>query len=243
VVDIPNIHVTVETGTTPTVRVLELVSVHGWVSGSPVQLAADQTPDGVRVRALGTGGVTVMFGSYTHELRIVVPPAARVQMSTAGDVDVSGLRAKLIARTTDGDVHVRDQQGDLDVTTDDGRIELTDVQGSAVDAVTHDGRIYLTRVGADRLDAHSDSGRIVGTGIRAVDGGLTTQDGRVIVSFAPSSDATAAVHTDDGHISVSGFPMTDESGNSRTVRLGSGRGHFEVSTADGPITITQGANG
>jgi DUF4097 and DUF4098 domain-containing protein YvlB len=183
-----------------------------------------------------------MIGSVTHSLRIIVPPAARVEVSSAGTIDVSGLRAKLIAHTSDGSLRVHDHQGDLDVSTNDGRLELVDVHGDAIDAIDHDGRIYLTRVGADRLVAHSDYGRIVADGIRAVDGGLTTRDGRVLVSFAADSNATADVSASD-EIKVSGFSSVDGGANRRIVTLGAGRGHFEVSTGDGFITITQGANG
>lgn len=242
-VDVPGVRVSVETGTAPTVHVIETLSMHGWMSGKPASLAVDQTADGVRVHATSpAGGVHVMVGEITHELRVIVPPAALVDLTTGSDVDVTGLRAKLVAHTTSGHVHVRDHHADLDVTTDSGRIELVDVQGTAIDAVSHDGRIYLTRVGADRLAAHSDSGRIVGAGVRAVDGSLTTLDGRILVSFTESSDAVTTVHTDDGDISVSGFPVTDRNDKRQTVRLGAGRGHFELSTGNGPITITQGAN-
>jgi hypothetical protein len=242
-IDVPDVSVTVESGPALSVRVEESVALHGLITGRPAPLAAVQTPEGVRIYATGENGVHFMLGTESHTLRVVVPPAARVELATRGSIDVSGLRAKLIAHTSDGWLHVRDHQGDLDVSTDDGRIELVDVSGSAIDAIDHDGRIYLTRVGADRLVAHSDSGRIVGTGVRAVDGGLTTLDGRIVVSFTTTSNATAVVHTDDGAIRVSGFTSLDTGTNRRTVTLGDGRGHFEISTADGPITITQGANG
>jgi hypothetical protein len=241
-IDVRDVHVTVETAPGPSVRVRETLAVHGFVTGHTVPLTAEQTPDGVRVQEIGEEGGHVMLGSFERTLTVTVPPGALVDLTTAGDIDVSGLRAKLVAHTSDGAIHLRDHQGDVDVTTDSGRIEMVDVHGTAIDAVDHDGRIYLTRVGADRLQAHSDSGRIVGEGVRAVDGSLTTLDGRILVSFTATSDATATVHTDDGDVNVAGFTTIDDSHDSRVVRLGEGRGHFEVTTADGPITITQGAN-
>jgi hypothetical protein len=242
-VDIHDVDVTVETGTLPTVSVVETVAEQGFVSGRPAPLHVMQTPEGLRITSTGDDGLHVMVGAVSHRLHLIVPPAAHVELATAGTIDVSGLREKLVAHTSDGSLRVHDHRGDLDVSTDDGRIELVDVQGNAIDATDHDGRIYLTRVGADRIDAHSDDGRIVGEGVRAVDGALTTLDGRILVSFTASSNATANVHTDDGDISVSGFPSMDEGDKRRTVTLGAGHGHFEVSTGDGPITITQGANG
>ncbi|MDB5093725.1 MAG: hypothetical protein JWO85_1826 [Candidatus Eremiobacteraeota bacterium] len=242
VVDVGDVHVTVETAGSPSVHVVETVLAHGFMSGKPDAVVAEQTPDGVRVHSTGDGSLHVMLGHFNHELRLVVPATARLELATGGRIDASGLRAKLVAHSSDGSIHVRDHQADLDASTDSGRVELVDVQGKAIDATTRDGRIYLTRVGADRLVAHSDSGRIVGAGVRAFDGSLTTADGRVIVSFTAGSDATAQVHTDDGEVRVAGFSSTDDGTSKRTVRLGSGRGHFEISTASGPITITQGAN-
>lgn len=242
-IDVPGIPVTVEAGNGLSVRVIETLTRHGFISGKPVPLGAEQTADGVRVHAIGDGAVFVIMGSYEHSLRVIVPATAQVELATGDRIDVSGMRAKLVAHTSDGSLHVRDHQGDLDVSTDDGRIELTDVQGAAIDANDRDGRIYLTRVGAERLVAHSDSGRIVGTGVRAVNGGLTTNDGRIVVSFTATSDAIATVHTDDGTVHVSGLSSQDLGADRRIVTLGAGRGHFEISTGDGPITITQGANG
>jgi hypothetical protein len=238
-----DVDVTVETGTLPTVSVVESVAMHGFVSGHPAPLSVMQTPDGIRITSAGDDALHVMVGSVSHSLHLIVPPTARVELTTAGTIDVSGLREKLVAHTRDGWLHVRDHRGDLDVRSDDGRIELVDVQGDSIDAIANDGRIYLTRVGADHLNAHSDSGRIVGESIRAVDGGFTTLDGRIVVSFTAASDATAIAHTDDGDIEVSGFRAVDSGDRRRTVTLGAGHGHFELSTGDGPIMITAGANG
>jgi putative adhesin len=243
VVDLPAIPVIVEAGTTPAVRVVETLVRRGWVTGTPSRLTAEQTPDGVRIHNLDVGELNAIFGDVEHTVRVTVPAGAHVELATGDNITASGLRAKLVAHTHDGRVRVSDHEGDLDVATESGRVELTDVHGGAIDAVSHDGRIYLTRVGAERLAVHSDSGRIIGNGVRAVDGGLTTADGRIEVSFTASSDATATVRTSDGHVRVSGFPTVGDGDDHSTVRLGSGRGHFEVTTESGHISITQGANG
>jgi DUF4097 and DUF4098 domain-containing protein YvlB len=119
---------------------------------------------------------------------------------------------------------------------------MTDVQGDDIAANTRDGRIYLTRVGADRIDGTSSSGRIVGVDVRAVNGALTTRDGRVILSFTGNSDATVNARTADGTVHVSGLTATQVDQQRSVVRLGSARGLFEVSTDSGSITLTQGAN-
>src|SRR5260370_3268671 len=84
VVDVQDVHVTVETGGSPSVHVVETVSAHGFMSGRPDAVVAEQTPDGVRVRSTGDGSLHVMIGGFNHELRLVVPPTPRVQLATGG---------------------------------------------------------------------------------------------------------------------------------------------------------------
>jgi hypothetical protein len=242
VIDVHDVDVVLQGDSGSAVRVDETLQRSGWVTGDVPPLTAQQALDVVRVSSAGENGVHLVIGSFRHELRITVPSMARVEFASAGRVDVTGLRSKLLAHVPDGAIQVRDHRGDVDVSTGSGRITMVDVQGSDIAANTRDGRIYLTRVGADRLNGSTSSGRIVGVDVRAVDGTLNTRDGRVVLSFTGNSDAIVSAHTGDGHVRVSGFPIT-ESGDQRSVlRLGTGRGHFEVSTADGPITITPGAS-
>jgi len=242
VIDVHDVDVVLQADAGSAVRVDETLQRSGWISGDVPALTAQQSVDEVRISSAGTNGVHVVLGSFRHELRIAVPATARVEFASAGDIDVSGLRSKLLAHIPDGAIQVRDHRGDVDVSTGDGRITLVDVQGTDIAANTRDGRIYLTRVGADRINGTTSSGRIVGVDVRAVDGTLTTRDGRVVLSFTGDSDATVSAHTGDGHVHVSGFTITESEDQRNVFRLGSGRGHFEVSTADGPITITPGAS-
>ena len=242
VIDVHDVNVVVQADNGSTVRIDEALQKSGWVTGDIPSLSAQQSLDAIHITSSGENGLHVVIGRFHHELRVTVPPLARVEFASAGRIDVTGLRTKLLAHIPDGAIRLHDHRGDVDVSTGSGWITMVDVQGSDIAANTRDGRIYLTRVGADRINGTSSSGRIVGVDVRAVDGTLTTRDGRVVLSFTGNSDATVSAHTGDGHVRVSGFPIT-ETGDQRSVlRLGSGRGHFEVSTADGPITITPGAS-
>ena len=239
VIDVKDVDVVLQAGSGPAVRVDETLQRSWFFGGGDVPpVTAQQSLDGVRVSTSDANGAHVK----RHELRITVPAMARVEFASAGSVDVSGLRSKLVAHVPDGAIHIRDHRGDVDVSTGEGRITMIDVQGTDIAANTRDGRIYLTRVGADRINATTSSGRIVGVDVRAVDGTLTTRDGRVILSFTGNSDATVSAHTGDGDVSVSGFTITETGDQHSVLRVGSGRGHFEVSTLDGPITITPGAS-
>jgi hypothetical protein len=242
VIDVHDVDVYVRGENAVAVRAQETLQRAGFVSGGVAQLSARQTPDGVRFSTSSADGVHIVVGTFSHELHVTVPAGARVEIASAGVVDVGGLRSKLIAHVPDGAIRIRDHRGDVDVSTGDGRITMTDVDGEDVAANTRDGRIYLTRVGGDRLNAFSASGRIVGVDVRAVNGALTTRDGRIIVSFTGNSDATVSAHTGDGRIHVTGFTSAPAGDDRSTVQLGGGRGRFEVSTDDGPITITPGAS-
>jgi hypothetical protein len=244
VVDVHSVDVIVQSDGSPTVRVVEVLRKSGYVGGTIERVAATETAEGVRVATPRESGTHVMFGSLSHEVRIFVPAAAQVEVVSGRSVDVSGLRNKLIAHISEGVIKIRDHRGDVDVSTGDGRIYLTDVQGADIAGNTRSGRLYFTRVGADRIDAHTNFGRIYATDIRAVNGALTTKEGRVQVSFAGNSDAVVSASSHDGGaVTVSGLPSVEDGKSSRSVRFGSGRGRFEVSTDDeGPVAISQGAN-
>jgi hypothetical protein len=243
VVDVSDVHVVVQTGSSANVHVVGQAYRHGWVSGDVTNVAAVQTPDGVRITARADGDHTVLgFGWYDRTVKITVPPAARVEVASAERIDASGLRAKFVAHIVEGPIYVSDHRGDVDVSCSTGRIVLTDVQGSDIAVNTRDGRLLFTRVGADRIDAATNSGRIAAVDLRAVDGALLTHDGHVTVSFTGDTDATVSVHADDGKIHAAGLSATAVSAGESTLTLGSGRGRFEVSSGDGSITLTQGAS-
>jgi Putative adhesin len=241
VIDVHDADVAIDAAPQPVVHAVEDTSVAGYVSGSIPALTASGGPDGVRISA-GSGGVNVIVGEYSRKLRVTVPEGAHVEVLSAGRIDATGLRAKLIAHTPDGSIHVRDHRGDLDVSSDSGRIELVDVQGEDVAANTHDGRLYFTRVGAERINGHTNFGRIYAVDLRVKDGALNTHSGRISASFTANSDATVKVSTGDGKVTVAGLPSAPDGTDKRTVQLGAGRGNFEVSTDEGAVNISQGAN-
>jgi hypothetical protein len=241
VIDVHDVAVAIDTGPQPVVHAAEESSIAGYVTGTVPAITASTSPDGVRLASSG-GGADVVLGEFSRKLRITVPANAQVEVLSAGRIDAAGLRAKLIAHTPDGSIHVRDHRGDVDVSSDSGRIELIDVQGDDIAANTHEGRLYFTRVGADRINGHSNYGRIYAVDLRVKDGALNTHSGRISASFTGSSDATVKVSTGDGNVTVAGLPSTQTSTDKRTVQLGAGHGQFEVSTDEGAVNISQGAN-
>jgi len=244
VVDVHDVDVTVEAGSAPRVHVVETIHAAGLVTGRLDRAVAEQTPDGVRITS-GAGGGRVVIGVFERSLRLTVPPGARVDIESAGSVLASGLRAKLIAHSDNGAIRVRDHRGDVDLETANGRIELADVQGATIGATSHNGRLVFERIGADRLDATTGNGRVVAHALRVVDGRISSGNGVVELALAPDSDSTVTAHSGNGRVRLHHLAPADtdeDEDHARVVRLGTGRGHFEVSTGNGSITLTQGAN-
>ena len=240
VLDVDNATVTVEAAAGTSVHVAGVMRYTHWRSGVKPALTVLRTADGVRVAA--ESGLTYTR-SLEREVRITVPPGAQVEVLSAASVVASGLRGKLIARLGDGPVKVDNHRGDLDVTTSSGDVDLVDVQASALALRSDDGDFRLTSAGGDQIDAHTASGKITAVDLRAVDGALRTDDGHIDVGFASQSDAAVNLHTSDGRITGVGAAKPDTDGpDSRSLRLGSARGHFTVATGSGSISVTQGAS-
>ena len=238
VVDVRDVPVTVQTGTLPAVHVVGTVRRSGFRHAEDGAITAVQTADGVRVTA---GDTSDVHGSFERTLKVTVPAGASVEIASGGAVQASGLGGKLIARVDDA-IHVSNQRGDVDVMTSSGDVELVDVQANAIVAHSGEGKLKFTSVGAEHVDAHTKSGDIAAADLRAVDGALVTMDGAVSVIFAANSDANVNLHTDDGSITGAGAAAdTSDSAETRTMRLGSARGSFTVSTSSGTITVSQGA--
>ncbi len=239
VLDVDNADVTVQAGAATSVHVTGTMKVSGHHSGVQPALTAIRTADGVRV-AVESG---LVFGRIERDVRITVPPDAQVEIASAAGVVANGLRGKLVARLDDGAVRISNHRGDVDVTTSSGDIDVLDAQGGVFALRTDDGALKLTSSGADHLDARTGSGAITAIGLRAVDGALQTDDGRIDVNFAPESDATVNLHADDGHINGARVTAPDgDSASGRSMRLGSGRGQFTISTDRGSIAVAHGAS-
>lgn len=246
VVDIGDIAVSIEAVPGGSLRAVESLRRAGFVGGGVRPLVAEQTVDGVRISAPGNGAFHLMMGELARSLRITLPPEASVEVRSAARVEARGLRGRLVAHATDGSLHVADHQGDLELSTADGRIELTDVRAGSLRARTGDGRLTLRRVAAEHLEASTGDGRVDAADVRLTDGALTTGSGRIRLAFTPDSDATVTVHTGEGQIDVpSGIAATvrdsGEEVHERVLRLGLGRGIVRISSGDGSISITQGA--
>lgn len=248
-IDVDDVRVIVQAaGESASVHAVESLRTFGWTSSAPAPIRAERTADGVRITMPDRSGMHVMMGGYSRTLTVTVPERATLEVTNGdGSITASGLRSGLTARTGDGSIHISDLRGGVDVRTGDGSITAVDVQGPAIRLETSDGRVRLDRVVADRLDGNTGDGSIEGLAVRVADGALGTKDGRIRLAVTPDSDATVNLHTGDGRITLDdgmtavGSPSDDGDARTRVVRLGTGRGRFEISSGDGSISLTQGA--
>ncbi len=243
VVDVHDVDVAVQANPSASVHAVETLHSAGLVTGRIAPVIAEPTADGLRISTSGAGP-HVVLGTLDHHVQLFVPAGARIEIESAGNVVAVGLRAKLVVQSDNGAIHVRDHRGDVDLTSGNGRIELADVQGSTLSAVSHNGRLVLDGVGADRLEANTGNGRVEAHDVRVVDGAISSGNGLVKVALAANSDATITAHTGNGRVHLRDLPAADASDDvhESIVRLGAGRGRFDVSTGNGSITLSQGAH-
>lgn len=248
VMDLDDVGVVVQGSSSDTVHAVETLRVFGWAHFAPAPIVAVRTADGVRISVPNRHSLNIVMGGYEHTLTVTVPEHATLQIANAdGSIRASGLRSALKASTADGSIHLSDLRGDVDVATSDGSITASDMQGGTLTMQTSDGRIRLDRIVADRLHVASSDGSIEARAVRIGDGELRTAGGSVRIGFAPDSDATVNLRTTDGRIHldagatiISSSADDDRDSQTRVVRLGSGRGRFDISSGDGSISLTQG---
>jgi hypothetical protein len=244
VIDDEDATLTVSVRPGSSVVVSDQTRISGWMQGASRPVSIARTSDGLRIFRPDSG-LSVSMGFVRRRLDVIVPPQARVDVQNAGSMTVSGLRADVTLHTDDGTVVVRDVRGNVEVKTDDGRIELDDVGGPAVDVATDNGRVTFDRVEADTVAVSTDDGR-VDIGRSLLRGGkIQTSNGRVQLGLDPRSDVTVSARASSGRVIaqpplVRGGSANDDDDVPATIRVGAGRGHLDVASDDGSITVAAG---
>ncbi len=153
---------------------------------------------------------------------VLVPPGTKVTVVNAGNIRANGLRAEASFNSTGN-----------------GSVTVEDYDAPALHVASSSGRISLHRFVAARLDATSSKGRVEGTGLQVRDGSVDA-DGRVALGFAAGADTLVTAEASNGRVSALGFAAASEDvSSSRSVRVGTGHGHFDVHSSDGNITLSQ----
>ena len=167
-------------------------------------------------------GVSISRPSSERNFRLVFGVDVEhidVQVPSGSHVDV---RRSSVAE-------VSGMHNDVDVKSQDGHIALSDIQGNVV-AHSDDGRIEAKNVTGSSLVMSTDDGSVHLRDVSANSLEAKTSDGRIegknltITGAAPR----ARLHTDDGSVLISGTFAP--------------RGSYDISTNDGRIETTVGAN-
>jgi DUF4097 and DUF4098 domain-containing protein YvlB len=115
--------------------------------------------------------------------------------------------------------------GDVTTKSDDGSITLATLRGN-VDAESSDGHVSASDIKSDTVKLQSDDGYIEMHDVVAGTLDARTDDGHITVDGLQVTGNTATIHSNDGQIHVNAAFAT---------------GNYEVSSDDGHIDVTVGA--
>ncbi|MFM7230668.1 MAG: hypothetical protein ACKO3S_01635, partial [bacterium] len=188
---------------------------------------------GARVAADGTPAVV--------EWSVSVPAWLPLEIAgREGDVEVTGLRAPVRARTMRGDVHVRSCQGPLQAHSVEGQVHVSDVVGNVtagsvnnvirivrvsgpVEAQTVNGDIQLERLESPSVDASSVNGQVFVMSPFRPHGryAFASHRGRVLVAVPEGQEMAVRMRSFNGEVgSVTPLPPpVPGEGRRRAVRV------------------------
>jgi Putative adhesin len=234
------------------------------VSGSVAVLASEDAPtldiarlDGQPLLVTHQGGVvTITYQDlrwdglrgwlhprrHSADVTVTVPGTCPTQVGVvnAGAI-VSGISAKMGARSVSGDITLDGVVGNVDAKTVSGNLEARDIDGElAFNSVS--GDLTLAGGTVSHLDAKTLSGRVTAD-IELRDGGglrVSTVSGDVAVRVPASCSARVALRSASGRLSSSFDGMGSSRGPGPAVMnatIGSGSASLSVSSMTGDVTL------
>lgn len=207
-------------------------------------------PEGVGVGSVSTTGGDVSVADVESGVTVdanhgdvtVERVGGGVNAATsAGDVVVRDASGDVAATTSAGDVTVRRAAGDAEVTTAAGDVTIRTADGY-VNAETEAGDVVVSDPGGvDRVVSQEGDLTVDVPALRE-DGWVSTEEGDVVARLAADLDATVAVVTDEGDLSVSedAFDAVEED-TASYVRgiLGDGTHILRVQTKRGDVSVSR----
>jgi DUF4097 and DUF4098 domain-containing protein YvlB len=171
-------------------------------------------------------GVTGSISAESVEGGITIHGAGGpVEVHTVeGDIAIDGARGEIKVEGVDGDITLTNVAGDLTVETTDGDVTLDNVDAANVDVSTVDGDVsYRGTI--------KDGGRY----------GFSAHSGDIVLSVAPTINATVSVATFDGSFEPDpAFKVQVTNvrpGRRFSFTLGSGSARVELESFDGTIRL------
>jgi len=179
---------------------------------------------------------------HSADVTITVPGACPTQLGVVNaSAIVSGISAKISAKSVSGDITLDGVIGSVDAKTVSGDLEGRDIDGEiAFNSVSGDLTLAGGRLG--HLDARTVSGRVTadidlrdGSGVR-----VTTVSGDVAVRLPACASARVDLKSTSGRVH-SGFDgMSRSSGPGPAVMsatIGSGSANLSVTSMTGDVTL------
>ncbi|MEV4556038.1 DUF4097 family beta strand repeat-containing protein [Kitasatospora sp. NPDC049285] len=176
------------------------------------------------------------------EVTVAVPAAAAVKLGTvSAHATVSGITGEVGVHGASGDTTLAGLTGRVQANTVSGDIDAEGLSGE-LKVNTVSGAVTLVAGTADRIRANSVSGAVtldldVTT---PTDIAVTTVSGAVGVRLPSLADARVEAGTTAGSLSSAFSELTVGGGwgsKKLSGQLGSGRGHLQVTTVTGAVTV------
>ena len=155
---------------------------------------------------------------------------------------VHGANGSLHFDTGSGDVTASGLRGALaDFDTGSGDVDVTDVQVDRARFDTGSGhakaRALQARTGI--VDTGSGDAELEFTGGALDDWKIDTGSGDARITLPPGASVTITVDAGSGDLDVerAGVTMQGRQGDTKTLRVGDGRGRMRIDTGSGDVTI------
>lgn len=229
------------------VRVETRASSQSLLDSMDVKIGQEGARIDVSVTAPDRGGWRMQGGHVSRSARLVasVPADSEIRLRSGdGSVVVERVRGVIDARTGDGRIVMRAVGGSITADTGDGSVQIEDVDGRCI-ATTRDGSVLVTGRLRGGLRATSGDGSVTvkasaGSDVTE-DWAIETADGAVTIGLPDELAAVLDVRTDDGRITMTGFPGLQivQDGDARSVQgaLQGGTRVVRIRTGDGSITL------
>ena len=195
------------------------------------------------------------------DYRLTVPVWMALDLhGMSAEIDVSGTKAAITAKSVNGNVRIRggadnvsasslqglvvieDARGRIEASSLNEGVKLRGIDGDVL-AESMNGIIVLDKVESKSLEASTVNGSIVFAGPMLSGGlySLSTHNGSVIVGLPEKPDVTVSVATFSGGFSSS-FPISLERGRRGkhfNFTLGSGSARLELESFQGSVQLSR----
>lgn len=177
--------------------------------------------------------------------RLYVPINTDLKIKVVdGDIDVSGVKGRVLLKTVDGDMQVKECTGPMELEVVDGDIDVKRCSGS-LKTNTSDGDVTVMGIfnGVEFNSVDGDGEFVLEKGSQLTDDcNFHTGDGNIRLEFSEDMAFELDFKGNEGEIHFQGIQfknITREDNNYFRGRLGEGKYTIKVRTGDGDLTLKE----